>query len=122
MIRYLPRLSSHKFFYSVIVVCLVVICIPSAYVGNQYRLKKKYERALSRIQIGDSEQSVVSLMGQPDERYWCTPLRTNHDSPEQKQFHERCVQEYWYVTFLEPYIVTFDKNNRVSGKQTMVSP
>jgi hypothetical protein len=122
MIRYLPKLSSHKLFYSGVVACLIVICIPVYYVGNDFRLKRKYERALSRIQVGDSEQSVVALMGQPDERNWCYPLPTDHDSAEQKQFHEQCVQQYSYAIFLQRYTVALDKNSRVSGKYMSVSP
>jgi hypothetical protein len=72
--------------------------------------------------VGDSEQTVVALMGEPDERDWCYPLPTNGDSAEQKRFHEECVVEYTYVTFLENYGVSLDKNNRVSGKWKSVSP
>ena len=83
---------------------------------------ERYERGYNKIQIGDSKQSVIDMMGEPDERHWCFPLRTDNDTPERKRFHERCVEKYHYVTFLKPYIVTFDKDNRVSGKGYMISP
>jgi hypothetical protein len=108
--------------YALIAFVLCVIGAPVLYAANDYRLKKKYERALGQIQVGDSRQAVVSLLGEPDERYWCYPLPIDHDTPEQKKFHERCVDEYWYVTFLQPYIITFDQDGRVSGKGHMVSP
>ena len=108
--------------YATIVVVVVAACSPVLYVANEYRLKRKYENALARIQIGDAEQTVVALMGQPDERNWCYPLPTENDSAERKQFHQQCVLEYTYVTFLENYGVALDKNNRVSGTFHSVSP
>jgi hypothetical protein len=118
----LSKVPSTRFLkYSLITVVLFVFGSSVLYVANDYRLKGKYERGLNQIQVGDSRQSVVALMGEPNERYWCYPLPTNHDTPERKRFHERCVEEYWYVTFLKPYIVTFDKNDQVSGTNYMIS-
>lgn len=117
-----PKLSWRTLIYCLIAVGVIVICLPFAYVANEYRLKGKYERALDRIQVGDTEQSVLALMGQPDERNWCYPLPTDHDSTERKQFHAQCVQTYTYLTFLENYGVSLDKDNRVSAKFQSVSP
>jgi hypothetical protein len=108
--------------YSVLVLVLLLLGSPVLYVANQYRLKKKYERALSQIRIGDSKQRVVSLMGEPEETRWCYPLPNSDDTPEQKRFHEQCVDQYWYFTFLKPYYVSFDGNNQVSGKDYTISP
>jgi hypothetical protein len=108
--------------YGAIVLVLIAVSSPVVYVANERRLKRKYENALARIEVGDSEQTVIALMGQPDERNWCYPLRTDHDSAEQKQFHQQCVLTYRYVTFMEDYGVSLDNNNRVSGKFRMVSP
>jgi hypothetical protein len=121
-LRYLPKLTWRTVIYAVAAVIVILACLPFLYVANEYRLKRKYERALDRIQVGDTEQSVLSLMGQPDERNWCYPLPTDHDSSEQKQFHAQCVQTYTYVTFMENYGVSLDKDNRVSGKFHSVSP
>jgi hypothetical protein len=108
--------------YSVIISVLMLLASPVLYAGNQYRLKKKYERALSQIQIDDSKQRVVSLMGEPDEIRWCYPLPSSDDTPERKRFHEQCVDQYWYFTFLKLYYISFDRNNQVSGKDYTISP
>ena|SRR6266481_360426 len=121
-LRYFPKLSWRTAIYTLVAVIAVLVCLPFVYAANQYRLKAKYENALNQIQVGDSEQKVVSLMGQPDERNWCYPLPTNHDSAEQKRFHEQCVEIYLYGTFMETYGVAWDKNGRVSNKIHMVSP
>jgi hypothetical protein len=121
-LRYLPKLTWRTAIYCVVALCAILICLPFLYLANEYRLKGKYERALDRIQVGDSERTVVALMGQSDERNWCYPLPTDHDSTEQKQFHQQCVQTYSYVTFMETYGVTLDKDARVSHKFHMVSP
>src|SRR5687768_9582690 len=87
--------------YLVITLVLLLISSPVLYVANDYRLKRKFERGLNQIQIGDSRQSVVSLMGQPDARNWCYPLPTDHDTPERKRFHEQCVDQYEYAILLK---------------------
>jgi hypothetical protein len=122
LLRYFPKLSWPTIIYAVVAAGVIIICLPPLYVANEYRLKGKYERALNRIQVGDTEQSVVALMGQPDERNWCYPLPTDHDTAEDKRFHQKCVQTYRYITFLENYGVTLDKDHRVSGKFHSVSP
>ena len=48
MIRFLLRLSSYKLLYSVVAACLIVICIPAFYVGNDFRLRKNSCRPLKR--------------------------------------------------------------------------
>jgi hypothetical protein len=83
---------------------------------------ERYERGYNQIRIGDSKRSVVDVMGEPDERSWCYPLRTDNDIPERKRFHEQCVEHYHYITFLKPYNITFDKDDRVSDKGYMISP
>ena len=45
------------------------------------------------------------------------PLRVSR-----KKFHEECVDQFKYVTFLEWHIVAFDKDERVSWKGHSVSP
>ena len=120
--RLAQSLSTHKFSLAGVILCLVVLSIPAIYVGNDYRLRSKYDDALNRIQVGDSESTVVALMGEPDEREWCYPLRTDHDSTEQRRFHDSCVQQYCYYTFLKRYTVSLDKTNHVSFKNVAVSP
>jgi hypothetical protein len=103
-------------------VVVIVICLPFIWIGNEYRLKAKYERAINRLQVGDTEETVVALMGQPDERNWCYPLPTDYDTAEQKRFHQQCVETYTYVTLMENYGVALDKDGRVSTKFHQVSP
>ena len=120
--RLAASLSAHKFSLAGVIFSLVVLSIPALFIENDYRLRSKYDDALNRIQAGDSESTVVALMGQPDERAWCYPLRTDHDTPEQRRFHDSCVQQYCYYTFLQRYTVSLDKTNRVSFKNVGVSP
>jgi len=108
--------------YSLIALIVLVLCSPLLYVANDWRLKNKYERGMNQILVGDSKEAVITLMGEPDSRNWCYPSPTDHDTPERKRFHERCVDEYQYDIFLTSYVVTFDKDSRVSGKNKMVSP
>jgi len=68
-----PKLSWRTIIYGVVAVVIILVSLPFVYVGNEYRLKAKYQRALNRLQVGDTEETVVKLMGQPDERNWCYP-------------------------------------------------
>ena len=116
------KLSWRTVISCVVAAGVIVICAPFVYVANEYLLKGKYERALNRLKVGDTEESVVGLMGQPDERNWCYPLPTDHDTAEDKRFHQRCVETYTYITLMENYGATFDKDGRISGKFHQVSP
>ncbi len=108
--------------YSAVVLVLLVIGSPFLIAANEYRLRRRYERGLEQIRVGDSRQSVLSIMGEPDRHSWCFPLQTDHDTPELKSFHEQCVDTYEYEVFLKSYVFTFDRDNRVSYKGDMVSP
>jgi hypothetical protein len=108
--------------YIVAAAIAIVIALPFLWMANEGRLKRKYEAALNSIEVGDSEERVVELMGQPDQRNWCFPLPTDHDSPKDKQFQQQCYIQYTYVTFMEHYGVSFDKDNRVSRTFYSVSP
>lgn len=108
--------------FFVILVVAVAVSAPILYALNEGRLKRRYEDALNRIQIGDSEETVIALMGQPDQRDWCYPLPKDREPKQMKQFHQRCFITYRYVTFMEHYGVSLDKDNRVSGTFRSVSP
>ena len=108
--------------YVVVVIISITVISPLLWMAHEGRLKRRYEFALDRIQVGDSEETVIELMGKPTWRDWCRPLPTDADSKEVKQFHDRCFITYTYSTFMEHYGVSFDKNNRVSGTFRSVSP
>ena len=108
--------------YIGILMIALAVASPSLRMAHEGRLKRRYEFALNRLQIGDPEETVIALMGQPHERNWCFPLPKENDSEKMKQFHERCFIQYTYVTFMKHYSVSLDKNNRVSGKFQSVSP
>ena len=117
-----PKAPLRLTVYVVVVIISIAVISPFLWMAHQARLKRRYEFALNRIQVGDSEDTVVELMGKPTWRDWCRPLPTDSDSKEAKQFHERCFITYTYSTFMEHYGVSFDKDNRVSGKFHSVSP
>lgn len=108
--------------YIVILVIALAVASPFLWMAHEGRLKRRYEYALNRLQIGDPAETVIALMGQPDERNWCFPLPKDNDSEKMKQFHERCFIQYTYFTSMEHYGVSLDKENRVSGKFRSVSP
>lgn len=122
MKTYLPKFSSNKAVYFILTFCVITVGIPVGYAAHQRKLKNKYERGLNMIEIGDSKQRVITLMGEPDAWERCYPLPASNESPEQKKLHEECVDQCRYVTFMEWYMVAFDKNGHVSWKGRSVSP
>jgi len=108
--------------YIVVLLIALAVASPILWMAHQSRLKSRYEYALNRLQVGDSEQTVIALMGQPNDRNWCLPLPKEHESKEMKHFHDQCFITYTYVTFMVHYTISLDKDNRVSGKHRSVSP
>ena len=117
-----PKVPWRVVGYIIVVVLSVAVISPFLWMAHEGRLKRRYEFALNRIQVGDSEQTVIALMGQPTGRDWCRPLPKDSDTAEAKRFHEHCFITYTYSTFMEHYGVSFDKDNRVSGTFHSVSP
>ena len=117
-----PNIPWRLIGYIAILAVALAVVSPVLWMAHQGRLKSRYEYALNRLQIGDPEETVIALMGQPHERNWCFPLPKETDSKKMRQFHERCFIQYTYFTSMEHYGVSLDKDHRVSGKFRSVSP
>jgi hypothetical protein len=79
-------------------------------------------RAHTQIQVGDSKQTVIALMGQPDRIEKCNDGDTWGLTPEQRRLKEQCTDTFVYDTFLRRDDVVFDKNNVVMAKYVSMSP
>lgn len=110
---------------NVLFIVAALILVVSAYLLlMQYLKGRKYENGYAQIKVGDSRQSVVALMGKPDRIESCDVGSKSkpNENIEEKRYREQCVEEYWYDTFMHPYGIAFDKQNRVLAKGYQVSP
>jgi hypothetical protein len=88
----------------------------------QHLKGRRYENGYAQIKVGDSKESVVAGMGKPDRVDFCRTVSSPHDTAEDKKYQEQCVEQYWYNSLLKPYLISFDKENRVVSKAYEVSP
>jgi hypothetical protein len=118
-------LSSKRYFKRILIVTSLVLvaCLPLLYfAGRHYLRDRRIVRAQAQIQVGDSKQKVIALMGQPDRIEKCNDGDTWGLTPEQRKFKEQCTDTYVYDTFLRRDDVVFDKNASVLAKYVLVSP
>jgi hypothetical protein len=78
--------------------------------------------AHAQIQIGDSKQTVIALMGPPDRIEKCNNGEMWGLTAEQRKLKEQCTDTYIYETFLRRDDVVFNKNDSVLVKYVSVSP
>lgn len=92
--------------------------ISSIFTVSWFVRRNAFENNYSQIQIGDSEQKVVQLYGQPAEASDCSEYkRPSYLEVVQKY----CVKVYWYRSFLKQWVFFLDKDGKVIHKAYNVS-
>jgi hypothetical protein len=96
-------------------VLLVLLIVVSAVALSHHVRKKKLTTTFAKVQVGDTKESVVQTLGQPEEVENC------YDSRSNEELTKRCVETYWYMTFLERWGFSFNKDGKVIDKTHNVS-
>lgn len=80
-----------------------------------------YERAYAAIKVGDSRDTVVAAMGEPQAVRDCsnTPFS---DKQLEAEFRSKCFQQYEYVELMARYTISFDQTGAIIHKSKVVSP
>jgi hypothetical protein len=115
-------MSSKKFWaYSVLAVVIAGAIYFVSMAVSHHRMVERYDFGYSQIKIGDSKQSVTSLMGEPARIEPCgfTPF---NDKQAEEQFRAKCAEQYTYEVLLKQYVISFDTTGTVLGKNNAVSP
>ena len=95
---------------------IAILVAPLWMIGSWYVRKRGYERNYATVVEGQSEQNVVTTMGQPDERELCQgPVYSNGKMTGQ------CSERLVYYSFMERWGVVLDKNGTVVAKYYNVS-
>jgi len=92
-------------------VCLLVLAVVAFSFSHHVRLMSTFDK----VKVGDKKETVVQILGQPDEVENC------YDSPSVQEPTNRCVETYWYKSFLERWGFTFNKDGKVIDKTHNVS-
>lgn len=87
--------------------------LSSIWTVSWFARRKAFESNYSEIHIGDSEEKVVALYGQPAETSDCSEYK-RPSYLEVVQTH--CVKVYWYKSFLKQWVFFFDKDGKVIHK------
>ena len=59
------------------------------------------EKAFAKVEIGNTREQVVALLGSPDEAEKCP---------------RECDDEYFYYVFMQKWMIHFDKDGKVIEK------
>lgn len=85
-------LSSKLYFKRILIVTglVLMVCLPILYLaGSPYLRDRRIARAHVQIQVGDSKEKVISLMGEPDRIEKCNDGDMWGLTPEQRKFKEQ---------------------------------
>lgn len=108
-----------------VIVILMVVAVAIAFVAWRVFLYRetvrKYDLGYPQINLGDSKQVVLRLMGDPtkitDCQYAAFP-----DKKIEDEYRTKCKEQYRYEVFFKDYIISFDKQETVLAKNSAVSP
>lgn len=92
-------------------VCLLVLAVVAFSFSHHVRLMSTFDK----VKAGDKKEAVVQILGQPDEVENC------YDSRSDEEPTKRCVETYWYISFLERWGFSFNKDGVVIDKTHNVS-
>jgi hypothetical protein len=87
----------------------VSVLVLSAFTYSCHAKREKLKNGFAGVQIGDTKQTVVQVLGQPEEVENCySDPRADPD--------KICIEVYWYKSFLERRGISFNRDSRVVYK------
>lgn len=97
-----------------IVFCLLVVVL-AALTVSYYVRRSRLATTFARIQIGESKESLVQILGTPTEVATC---RDPNPSVDRSQ---KCAETYWYNSFLERWGFALNADGKIIDKVYNVS-
>ena len=92
----------------------LLVILLAVVTGSYYIRRTRLLTTFTKIQIGDSKQNVVQLLGNPTEVATCRDPNPPVDS-------QKCVETYWYYSFIERWGYAFNADGKVIDKIYNVS-
>src|SRR5690348_15505420 len=87
----------------VLFVILTLLCLPVGFIGACEYRAKTLKSGFDKVQKGDSRQTVIEIMGKPDETASCS-------------WNVDCKDEYDYYSFMQRWMIYFDNEDEVIDK------
>src|SRR6476661_2462539 len=86
-------------------VAVIIIVLPVLIIGRCEYRSRSFANGVNSIKVGNSRQAVFELMNnqEPDDVEQCRP-------------EGECKYTYLYYTFMQRWMIDFDKNDRVVFK------
>ena len=99
----------------ILIICIAVMLglASSVFTLSWYVRRRVYESSYSKIHVGDSEQTVVRLYGEPSEITDCSDYKRPGYIDEVRI---NCTKVYWYRSFLKQWVFFLDKDGKVLHK------
>lgn len=108
--------SAMKRFKDIILAAAVLLVLAVSAIAYSYHIRReKLTTTFVKVQLGHSKQTVVQMLGQPDEIENCSGSDSN------QELTKRCVETYWYMSFLERWGFSFNRDGKVIDKTHNVS-
>ena len=96
-----------KWLRSKLIALTVLIAITlTAYGFHLYARRYRFVSGYLAVQEGDSEQTVISRLGQPDRVSKC------FHPEEEDETDKKCSEMFWFYSFLERWGYYFDKDGK----------
>jgi hypothetical protein len=103
-------------FKAIILAAAVLLVMVVSALAYSYHIKReKLTSTFARVQLGESKETVVQILGQPDEVENCSGSDSN------QELTKRCVETYWYMSFLERWGFSLNQDGKVIDKTHNVS-
>ena len=94
----------------------VAVFAVSAFVVSSRIRSKRLSAAFAKVEVGDTNKTVVQLFGNPPDEVSNCYYPSSIDERNKK-----CVETYWYFSFLERWEIDFDRDGKVVDKGHNVS-
>ena len=84
----------------IIAAVLAILIVAIFSIGSCELRKWRLKSAVAQVEIGNSKQQLINLLGEPDEIAAC-------------RHEDICKDEYYYYSFMERWMIYFDKDDKV---------
>jgi hypothetical protein len=83
--------------------------------ASHYVRRSRLATTYTKVQMGDSKQTLVQVIGDPNEIAMCQDPNSNVDKSQ------KCAETYWYYSFLERWGFALNADGKVIDKIYNVS-
>ena len=95
---------------------VLALLVSFGFLTGWYVRLQRLKAGFEKVEVGETKDQVIEQLGQPHEVSPCFHPR------EETELGKKCVDVFWYYSFLERWGVSFDSDGRVIHTNYSVSP